>query len=144
MSQKVLPLAEMVTSISAKTGVKKADVTKVLELLPKVVAKTISNGMISRIRGIGNFRLVKTKKRQARNPRTGETFNVPAGFRVKFQAGPDLQAAAKGTVPQSEKAERPKETPKAEKPKAAPKKEKDEAEADSGEIEELEDLLDED
>jgi len=39
----------------------------------------------------GTFRVVKTKARKARNPRTGEPIKVKAGRTVRFKASPNLK-----------------------------------------------------
>ena len=41
----------------------------------------------------GTFRVVKTKARKARNPRTGEPIKVKAGRTVRFKASPNLKKA---------------------------------------------------
>jgi DNA-binding protein HU-beta len=43
--------------------------------------------------GFGTFRVVKTKAREALNPRTGEKVKVKAGKTVRFKASPALKQA---------------------------------------------------
>ena len=45
--------------------------------------------------GFGTFSVAKRKARTARNPRTGETINVPARKAPKFKAGRELKKAIK-------------------------------------------------
>ena len=45
--------------------------------------------------GFGTFSVSKRKARTARNPRTGETIEVPAKMAPKFKAGRDLKNAVK-------------------------------------------------
>ena len=45
------------------------------------------------LRGFGVFTVVPTPVKQARNPRTGEQVEIPAGFRIKFKAGSLLKEA---------------------------------------------------
>lgn len=46
--------------------------------------------------GLGKLVVVATKARQARNPRTGEIIEIPAGRKVKFRPGKELTEAMKG------------------------------------------------
>jgi DNA-binding protein HU-beta len=41
----------------------------------------------------GRFSVTETKARNGRNPRTGETIQIPAGKRVKFTSGKSLKQA---------------------------------------------------
>ena len=45
------------------------------------------------IRGFGNFRLKERKPRKARNPKTGESVDVPSKMAVRFKAGKALREA---------------------------------------------------
>lgn len=45
------------------------------------------------IRGFGNFRLKERKPRKARNPKTGESVDVPQKKAVRFKAGKALREA---------------------------------------------------
>jgi len=48
------------------------------------------DGKVS-ISGLGVFRMKETKPRVGRNPKTGESVQVPAGKRVGFRAGRKLK-----------------------------------------------------
>jgi DNA-binding protein HU-beta len=45
-----------------------------------------------RISGLGTLRVKPTKARTARNPRTGEAVNVPAGKRLAFKPSAEFSA----------------------------------------------------
>jgi DNA-binding protein HU-beta len=45
------------------------------------------------IPGLGKFHVVKTKKRNGRNPSTGQAIVIPAKTKVKFRVGKALQDA---------------------------------------------------
>ncbi len=45
------------------------------------------------IRGFGNFRLKDRKPRKARNPKTGETVDVPGKKAIRFKVGKALKEA---------------------------------------------------
>lgn len=48
------------------------------------------------IRGFGNFRLKERQPRKARNPKTGESVEVPSKMAVRFKAGKALREALNG------------------------------------------------
>ena len=48
-----------------------------------------------RIAGIGTFKIRQMKARKARNPKTGESVDVPAKKKVAFKASPELLEAVK-------------------------------------------------
>lgn len=45
------------------------------------------------IRGFGNFRLKERQPRNARNPKTGDSVQVPGKMAVRFKAGKALREA---------------------------------------------------
>lgn len=42
------------------------------------------------LQGFGTFKVVETKAKKGRNPKTGEKIDIPAGRRVKFKASKGL------------------------------------------------------
>lgn len=85
--QKVRPVYDMVKNISAATGVPRAHVLQAIRGMRDEMLDVLKAGEIFRLLDVGNTRLLPTAPRKARNPRTGETIDVGARFRVKFNAG---------------------------------------------------------
>jgi DNA-binding protein HU-beta len=44
------------------------------------------------ISGFGTFKVKQTKARQGRNPKTGETIQIPAKKKVAFRASKELKS----------------------------------------------------
>ncbi len=57
------------------------------------IKKALMNGEKIEIRGFGNFRLKTRKPRKARNPKTGESVDVPGKKVLFFKVGKALREA---------------------------------------------------
>ncbi|MEW6107879.1 MAG: HU family DNA-binding protein [Nitrospirota bacterium] len=57
------------------------------------IKKALINGEKIEIRGFGNFRLKTRKPRKARNPKTGESVDVPGKKVLYFKVGKALKEA---------------------------------------------------
>ncbi len=55
------------------------------------IKEALKAGEKVELRGFGNFRLKKRRARKARNPRTGESVDVPEKRVVYFKAGKELK-----------------------------------------------------
>ncbi len=75
---------ELVAKIVEITGLKKADTQKALDALITTIIETIKTGDKVNITGLGIFKLKDKKARLARNPKTGESIQVPAKRAPKF------------------------------------------------------------
>jgi DNA-binding protein HU-beta len=84
---------EMIAAIADETGKTKADVTAILASLASVVSKTLKAGDDLTLGGIGKLAAAKRDAREARNPSTGATIQVPAKTVVKFKVAKDLAEA---------------------------------------------------
>lgn len=69
-----------------------ADVKDVFQSL----INRVKAGEVVSIQGLGNFRMTDRKATKARNPKTGETFDVPASKRLKFTASKTLRETLNG------------------------------------------------
>ena len=86
---------ELVAKIAAETGQSQAAVSNVLDGLFAAVSETVAAGGKVAIPGWLSFETATTSARTGRNPRTGETIEIPAGERVKVSVGSKLKAAVK-------------------------------------------------
>jgi len=86
---------ELVAKVAAETGQSQAAVSAVLDGLFSAVSETVAKGDKVSIPGWLSFEAATTAARTGRNPRTGETINIPAGKRVKVSVGSKLKAAVK-------------------------------------------------
>jgi integration host factor subunit beta len=65
----------------------------VVETVFDSVKDALKRGDKIEIRGFGNFRLKERSERKARNPKTGETVDVPPKKAIRFKAGKALREA---------------------------------------------------
>ena len=82
---------ELIASIAAETGLTKTDSAKALDAFINSVAAALKNGDEARLVGFGTFGVSKRAATTGRNPRTGETINIPARKVAKFKPGKALQ-----------------------------------------------------
>lgn len=86
---------DLVSALADKAGTTKTEADAVLSAFSDVVIDSIAQGEKISIPGIISVERVKRAARTGRNPATGETIDIPAGFGVKVSAGSRLKAAAK-------------------------------------------------
>ena len=60
-----------------------------------IIASEISKGQRVQITGFGTFETRKRKRRQGRNPQTGESITIPGGNFPAFVAGKSLKDRVK-------------------------------------------------
>ena len=85
--------SELLSSLAEQTGLKKSEVTSVMESLVNTVYKTLKKEKKIKLEGMGVFQLKDRKARLARNPRTGEMVKVPAKKVVKLRVTKDMKEA---------------------------------------------------
>jgi integration host factor subunit beta len=83
--------ADIVEEISEKTGLNKKEAFVVVDLMIENIKKALSEGDKIELRGFGSFKVKKRNQRKARNPRTGETVDVPAKLVPFFKVSKALK-----------------------------------------------------
>ena len=63
----------------------------IVETFFDVIKDALANGDKVELRGFGNFRLKKRQPRKARNPKTGESVDVPEKSVIYFKPGKELR-----------------------------------------------------
>ncbi len=86
---------DLVAALAAKTGSTKKDVDEFVTAFAELVIDSVAKGEKVSIPGVLSVERVQRAARTGRNPATGETIDIPAGFGVKVSAGSRLKAAAK-------------------------------------------------
>ena len=80
--------SELVDAIAEKVDdVSKGKVEEVVRTFEEVVRDQVTGGEKVTLQGFLAFENQETSARKGRNPRTGESVDVPAGKRVKVTAG---------------------------------------------------------
>ena len=84
---------ELIAAVAEQSGLTKAQAGDAVEATLSCVTNALSGGDEVRLLGFGNFVVADRKATTARNPRTGETVQVPASKAPKFKAGKALKDA---------------------------------------------------
>ncbi len=87
--------ADLANVIHGKIGGTKVQAEEVVETIISEIVGTLKKGGEVSIAGLGIFSTKTRAARTARNPRTGETVNVPAMKVPKFRAAKALKDAVK-------------------------------------------------
>lgn len=95
MADKSLNRTDLVAAVAADTDLSQAAVNSVLESVLNVLAKSVGEGTKVTIPGWLSVERTHRAARTGRNPQTGATIEIPAGYGVKVSAGSKLKAAAK-------------------------------------------------
>ena len=89
--------SELVSAVAERSGVSAKQADTVLKAFAEVVGDVVGKGQEKvTLPGFLTFERVERAARTARNPRTGEPIDIPAGHAVKVSAGSTLKAAAGG------------------------------------------------
>ncbi|MBL6958505.1 MAG: HU family DNA-binding protein [Rhodospirillales bacterium] len=84
---------DLVAAVAGNTGLSKADASKAVDGILDAVTSALKGGNEVRLVGFGTFSVAARKATQGRNPRTGETIQIPASNQPKFKAGKALKSA---------------------------------------------------
>ncbi len=81
---------DIINAMAEKAGFSKNDAKKALDSFMDAIQEGLAKGEKISIVGFGTFEVAQREARIAKNPRTGETINVPARKVVKFKVGSQL------------------------------------------------------
>ena len=81
---------DLVASVAEAADISKADAAKAVDATFDSVASELSGGGEV---GFGTFSVADRRASTGRNPRTGETIQIPASKQPKFKAGKALKDA---------------------------------------------------
>ncbi len=87
--------AELIDAIADRTGIAKSTVDEVIKGMTETVEAQVAKGDKIAIPGFVSFQKVNRAARTGRNPRTGETIQIPASATVKVTAGARLKSSVK-------------------------------------------------
>jgi DNA-binding protein HU-beta len=96
---------QLIDAASAATGQSKNQVEATLDALLGEISKTLKAGSRVDLRGFGSFVIKEKSARQGRNPRTGETIQIPAKKAATFRPSKELEeelASNSGEAPPSD------------------------------------------
>ncbi len=88
--------ADLIDVITEETGLKKKDVTGVVESAFASIANALKKHEKVQIVGFGTFEPRKRKARIGRDPRTQQTIKIAASWSLNFRAGKQLKDEISG------------------------------------------------
>ena len=87
--------ADLVSAVHEVLGSTKADAERAVETIISSITSTLKKGDEVSIAGLGIFATKVREARTGRNPRTGETVEIPSVRVPKFRAAKALKDAVK-------------------------------------------------
>ena len=85
--------ADIVQAVYGKLGgFSKKESADLVDLVFETMKETLGRGEKIKVSGFGNFVLRDKRKRQGRNPQTGEPITIPAQTTLTFAPGQDLKS----------------------------------------------------
>lgn len=84
---------ELIDFVAKSTDLTKSDAGKAVDAVFEGITATLKKGNEARFVGFGTFKVQNRAATTGRNPRTGETINIPASKQPKFKAGKELKEA---------------------------------------------------
>ena len=81
---------QLIAKISTTLGQSKADAERTFDSITTIILDALKNDDTVKIAGFGTYKVAKRKARVGRNPRTGESIQIPASQRPKFTVGKAL------------------------------------------------------
>jgi DNA-binding protein HU-beta len=84
---------DLVAAVADSTGLSKADSARAVDGVFDAVTDALKKGDEVRLVGFGTFAVASRAASTGRNPRTGQTIQIPASKQPKFKAGKGLKDA---------------------------------------------------
>ncbi|WP_316862696.1 HU family DNA-binding protein [uncultured Cohaesibacter sp.] len=84
---------ELISAVAEKAELTKAQAGEAVDAMFDIISDTLKGGDEVRIIGFGNFSVTERAATEGRNPRTGDTIQIPASKTPKFKAGKGLKDA---------------------------------------------------
>jgi DNA-binding protein HU-beta len=83
--------ADLIESVAATLDLPKGQAERAVQLVFEDIVKALRNADKVNISGFGTFAVSERKARTGRNPKTGESIDIPASKSAKFKAGKALK-----------------------------------------------------
>ena len=92
MAEGSLTKAALVEEVTHIAGLTKKDAKTIVDTVFGSIAAALHKGEKVELRGFGSFRLRRREPRRGRNPRTGDTVDVPSKRVAYFKPSKELKA----------------------------------------------------
>ena len=87
---------ELINVVAAEADVTKKDAEAVIAATLNAITEALKAGDKVQLIGFGNFEVKEVAAREGRNPKTGETIEIPACKKPSFSASKALKDAVNG------------------------------------------------
>ena len=84
---------ELISQVAETSGMTKTDAAKAVDSVFDSISGALQTGGEVRLTGFGTFSVSARKATTGRNPRTGESIQIPASNQPKFRPGKGLREA---------------------------------------------------
>ncbi len=84
---------DLVAKVAGHSGLSKQDATKAVDSVLECITDALKDGDEVRLVGFGTFAVTEREATTGRNPRTGESIDIPASKAPKFRPGKQLKDA---------------------------------------------------
>jgi DNA-binding protein HU-beta len=84
---------DLVAEVADAAGLSKGDAAKAVDAVLDSITDSLKTGTEVRLVGFGTFSVANRAASTGRNPRTGESIQIPASKQPKFKAGKPLKDA---------------------------------------------------
>jgi DNA-binding protein HU-beta len=92
----IMNKAELITAMAERAEISKKDAEMALKSFVEVTTEALTNNEKIQLVGFGTFEVSERAARTGRNPKTGESMEIPASKAPKFKAGKALKDAVNG------------------------------------------------
>ena len=82
---------DLISKVSSDVSLSKVDAAKIVDSIFNSIANALKRGDNVRLVGFGTFLVANRAATTGRNPRTGESIQIPAKKVPKFRAGKSLK-----------------------------------------------------
>lgn len=83
--------AGLIETVAAKTATKK-EAQEIVDTIWDTIKNSLKKQEDVAISGFGTFKVKQTKARTGRNPKTGETIQIPAKKKIAFRVSKELKS----------------------------------------------------
>ncbi len=89
--------ADLVEKVANEAEMTKKDAEQLVEIIFDSIVETLNSGAKIELRGFGSFRVRERNSRKGRNPKTGESVEIPAKRVAYFKPGKELKELINNT-----------------------------------------------
>jgi len=84
---------DLIAAVADSAGLSKSDAADAVDAVFSAITGSLQSGQEVRLVGFGTFSVANRAATTGRNPRTGESIQIPASKQPKFKAGKGLKDA---------------------------------------------------